>query len=120
MALAVVRDEIIGRGDELVAVDAMLDRATGGFAALVLEGEAGIGKTALWEAGRAVAEERGFGVLSSRPARSDAQLSLGVFGDLFSTVSPELLSHLPGPQRRALDIGRERGIGHRQRGLANG
>lgn len=104
MALVVGRDEIIGRGDELVAADAMLERASGGFAALVLEGEAGIGKTALWEAGRAAAEERGFRVLSSRPARSDAQLLLGVFGDLFSTVSPRLLSQLPGPQRRALDV----------------
>ncbi len=104
MALAVGRDEIIGRGDELVAMDAMLEHAAGGFAALVLEGEPGIGKTALWEAGRAAAEERGFRILSSRPARSDAQLSLGVFGDLFSTVSPGLLSRLPGPQRRALDV----------------
>jgi DNA-binding CsgD family transcriptional regulator len=104
VALAIGRDEIIGRGDELVAVDAMLEHAAGGFAALVLEGEAGIGKTALWEAGRAAAEERGFRILSSRPARSDAQLSLGVFGDLFATVSPGLLSRLPGPQRRALDV----------------
>jgi len=104
VALAVGRDEIIGRRDELVAVDAMLEQAEGGFAALVLEGEPGIGKTALWEAGRAAAEERGFRTLSSRPARSDAQLSLGVFGDLFSPVSPELLSRLPGPQRRALDV----------------
>ena len=104
MALAVARGEIIGRGDELVAVDAMLEHAASGFAALVLDGEPGIGKTALWEAGRAAAEERGFRVLSSRPARSDAQLSLGVFGDLFATVSPGLLSRLPGPQRRALDV----------------
>ena len=104
MALAVGRNEIIGRGDELVAVDEMLERASGGFAGLVLEGEPGIGKTALWDAGRAAAAERGFRILSSRPARSDAQLSLGVFGDLFSTVSPELLARLPGPQRRALDV----------------
>ena len=104
MALAVGRDEIIGRRDELVAVDALLEHAVSGFAALLLEGEPGIGKTALWEAGRAAAEERGFRVLSSRPARSDALLSLGVFGDLFSDVSPGLLFQLPGPQRRALDV----------------
>ena len=47
MAPEVGRDEIIGRGDELVAVDAMLEHAAGGFAAFVLEGEPGIGKTAL-------------------------------------------------------------------------
>src|SRR5262249_44348244 len=97
-------DDIIGRGDELVAIDSLLVRATAGFAVLVLEGEPGIGKTVLWETGRSAAEERGFRVLSSRPARADRQLSLGVFGDLFSTVSPEVLSRLPGPQRRALDV----------------
>jgi len=104
VALAVGRDEIIGRGDELVAIDSLLARAADGLAVLALEGEAGIGKTALWETGRSRAEERGFRVLSSRPARSDRQLSLGVFGDLFSTVPPELFSRLPEPQRRALDV----------------
>ena len=103
-ALAVGRNEIIGRGDELVAVDEMLERASGGFAALVLEGEPGIGKTALWNAGER--RRRSVASASCRRGRRgpDAQLSLGVFGDLFSTVSPELLARLPGPQRRALDV----------------
>src|SRR5512133_4294397 len=82
----------------------MLDRTAGGPAALVLVGEAGIGKTALWEAGRAAAEERGFRVLSSRPAGSEAQLPLGVFGDVFSAVPAELLQELPDPQRRVLEV----------------
>ena len=55
-------------------------------------------------AGRAAAEERGFRILWSRPARSDAQLSLGVFGDLFSTVASGLTFSILGPQRRALDV----------------
>ena len=42
-------DEIVGRGVELAAVERFVDRATRSFAALVLEGEAGIGKTTIWE-----------------------------------------------------------------------
>jgi DNA-binding CsgD family transcriptional regulator len=96
--------QVIGRADELAAVDRLLARAARACAALVFEGEAGIGKTALWGVGRAVAQERGFRVLSSRPARSETQLPLGVFGDLFSGVSADLLEKLPGPQRRALEV----------------
>ena len=40
----------------------------GGMAALVLEGEAGIGKSTLWLAGVEAARERGLRVLSARPA----------------------------------------------------
>lgn len=97
-------DEVIGRGDELAAIDRLLERALEAPAALVFEGEPGIGKTALWESGRAVAEERGFRILVSRPGRSEAQLALTGFGDLFSEIPAELVASLPAPQRRALDI----------------
>jgi ATP-dependent Clp protease ATP-binding subunit ClpA len=39
---------IIGRDEELAQVDEFLQAAGGGFAALILDGEAGIGKTAVW------------------------------------------------------------------------
>jgi DNA-binding CsgD family transcriptional regulator len=98
------RAEIIGRADELAATERLLTRAETGPAALLIEGEPGIGKTALWESGRAQARERGFRVLSSRPARSEAQLPLTGFGDLFSAAPTELVASLPGPQRQALDV----------------
>jgi predicted ATPase len=41
--------EIIGRRDELQALEAFLETAPGGGQALLLEGEAGIGKTILWD-----------------------------------------------------------------------
>jgi DNA-binding CsgD family transcriptional regulator len=97
-------DEVVGRGDELAAIERLLTRAEGDRAALVLTGEAGIGKTTLWHAARGAAEERGFRVLASRPARSEAQLPLGGFGDLFGGVAGDLLARLPEPQRRALEI----------------
>ena len=105
MAVAVgPSEEVIGRAEELAAVEGMLERAATDFAALSLEGEAGIGKTALWRAGRMAAQRRGFRILSSRPTRSEAQLPLGVFGDLFSQVPTEVLERLPAPQRRALEV----------------
>ena len=97
-------DEVIGRGDELAAIERLLERATEAPGALVLEGEPGIGKTALWESARAVAGGRGFRVLASRPGRADAQLALAGFGDLFAVVPSELVESLPAPQRRALDV----------------
>ena len=43
-----VADEILGRDAELAAIASWLDRLMAGPVALVLEGEAGIGKTTLW------------------------------------------------------------------------
>jgi len=97
-------EEVIARSYELGAVERLLSRAAAGPAALVLSGEAGIGKTTLWNAARAEAGARGFRVLSSRPARTEAQLPLGGFGDLFGGVPAELLERLPDPQRRALEV----------------
>jgi hypothetical protein len=43
--------EIVGREEELDSLHAFIGEAGGGLAALVLEGEAGIGKSTLWLAG---------------------------------------------------------------------
>ena len=59
--------------DELRSVHAFLDRsAAAGMAALVLEGEAGIGKSTLWLAGVEAARERGLRVplVSARRGRA--------------------------------------------------
>ncbi len=42
--------DVIGRAEELQAVDRFLEQASHGLASLVIDGEAGIGKTALWRA----------------------------------------------------------------------
>ena len=97
-------DEIVGRGTELAAVAAFLDRAAGGLAALVVEGEAGIGKSTVWEAAVEAAASRGWLVLTSRPARSEQGLTLGGLTDLFGDVGDETLGRLPAPQRQALGV----------------
>lgn len=93
--------EVIARDGELAFVEAFLDRPAEGPRALVLEGEAGIGKSTLWLAGVAAARERSFRVLSSRPAETEGTLQNVVLGDLFRDVAPEALANLPAPRRRA-------------------
>ena len=56
--------EIVGREEDRASVEAFVGRAEGGAAALVLEGEAGIGKSTLWLAGVELARARGLRVLS--------------------------------------------------------
>ena len=51
--------EIVGREEDRATVEAFVGRAEGGASALVLEGEAGIGKSTLWLAGVEVARSRG-------------------------------------------------------------
>jgi hypothetical protein len=84
-------------GDFLDAIDA-------GPIALVLEGEVGIGKTALWNEGLAAALGRLFRVLVCRPSESEAQLAYAALGDLLADVPEAALSELAEPQRRALEV----------------
>jgi predicted ATPase len=99
-----VPDEVVGRGNELAAVERFLERARGGLSALVLEGEAGIGKTTIWHEAVDMARTAGFTVLTSGPARSEQGLTLGGLTDLFADVDDEVLGGLPDPQRHALEI----------------
>ena len=94
---------IIGREQELAATGRLLDRAAEGAAALVLDGEAGIGKTTLWLEAVRVADARGFRVLQARPAESEAKLSYSAVADLVGAAFEETESELPPLQRRALE-----------------
>jgi KaiC/GvpD/RAD55 family RecA-like ATPase len=60
---------MIGRDHELAAIERWLheDARRGGV--LVVEGEAGIGKTTLWNAGVDLGTQEGFRVLATRPSR---------------------------------------------------
>ena len=75
--------EIVGREEDRASVEAFVGRAEGGAAALVLEGEAGIGKSTLWLAGVELARSRGLRVLLSRPAEAERGLAHAGLGDLF-------------------------------------
>jgi DNA-binding CsgD family transcriptional regulator len=95
-------EQLVGREAELQAIRDALERPTP--AAIVLEGEAGIGKTALWQAGLAAAEERGMRPLVARPAEAETGLSHASLGDILGPVVDELPADFPAVQRHALDV----------------
>jgi len=94
---------IVGREVELGAVERFLDRVALGPAALVIEGEAGIGKTTVWVEAIAAAEARSYRVLRAQPTEREATLSYGALADLVGAgVFEETRAALPAPQERAL------------------
>ena len=96
--------EIVGREEELASLDAFVSEAQGGLAGLVIEGDAGIGKSTLWLAGVEHARAQGLRVLSSRPAEAERGLAHAGLGDLFDDVLDDVLPALSLPRRRALEV----------------
>lgn len=86
--------EIVGRSAELEAVSGFVDGTTAARA-LLLRGEAGMGKTLLWQHLVRTARERGRAVLASQPTESEARLSFAALGDLVSGV-PTQIGRAPG------------------------
>jgi DNA-binding CsgD family transcriptional regulator len=95
---------LLGRESELRQVEGFLDRATNGHAVLVIEGEAGIGKTSLWTETVRRAAELGVQVYSCRPASAEAKLSFSALADLLERVPEEAFASLPDPQRHAVEV----------------
>jgi DNA-binding CsgD family transcriptional regulator len=95
---------VVGRERELSQAEEFLDAAGERFAALVLEGDPGIGKTTVWREVVRRAEERSFLVLSCRAAATEAKLGLAAVADLLEPVPDTTFDSLVEPQRRALDV----------------
>ena len=95
---------LVGRDDELGTVEAFLGRIEHGPCALVLSGEPGIGKTILWEAGVAEAEQRAVRVLVAAGVEAEASLSFAGLSELVAPVFDEVAPELLEPRRRALEI----------------
>jgi ATP/maltotriose-dependent transcriptional regulator MalT len=95
---------VVGRQNELAAVEAFLGSVEEGPRALVLSGEAGIGKTILWEIGVAEAERRWGRVLAGRGSEAEASLSFAGLSDLLGPIFDDVAPSLLPPRRRALEI----------------
>jgi DNA-binding CsgD family transcriptional regulator len=95
---------LIGRDEEIAAVEGFLDTLMRGPAALYLSGEAGIGKSTVWRAEVASAGSRSFRVLVCRPAEAEAGLPFVALADLMGSVPQAVLASLPAPQRGALEV----------------
>jgi DNA-binding CsgD family transcriptional regulator len=97
--------DVLGRDDELRSLQAFLDRpAPSGLGALVLEGDAGIGKSTLWLASVETARQRGLRIFTSRPAEVELGVAFAGLGDLLEGALGDVVSELAAPRRRALEI----------------
>jgi DNA-binding CsgD family transcriptional regulator len=93
-------DAPVGRDAELESMREFLTRRTA--AALLVEGEVGMGKTTLIRSAAADATERGWRVLECRPAAAEAQLPFAALADALGDAVDEVIPALPAPQRTAL------------------
>lgn len=94
---------VIGQSTHQSAIGAFLDSMALGPSALLIEGEPGIGKTTLWSAVVEQAHERGFQVLSTRPAAAESVLAYTALADLLEEADPRAWADLPAPQLLAVD-----------------
>ena len=97
-------DRLIGRGSELEVLNRFLAEVTCGPVAVLIAGEAGIGKTVLWKAASQEAVGLGHQLLVARPAESETNLPFAGLADLLEDVAGSVLSDLPAPQQRALEV----------------
>jgi len=95
---------IFGRASELAAIAWFLGAVLEGPAALVLQGEAGIGKTALWEESVAGAAGRGCVVLRVRAGPADAELPFSGLTELLDPIVDRVLPELSPPLVTALNV----------------
>lgn len=93
---------VVGREEELGAVEALLEAVTQGPAAALIEGAAGIGKTTLWAAGVEAARRQGARTLVSTGAGAEVKLGYAALTDLLAEIEDAPIDALPAPQRRAL------------------
>jgi DNA-binding CsgD family transcriptional regulator len=91
------------RPAEEAALSEFLAAASDAPAALLVDGEAGIGKTTLWQAGLRRARDRGFRVLSARAVNAQFVLAYASLADLLDGVPASAWADLPDPQRIAVD-----------------
>jgi DNA-binding CsgD family transcriptional regulator len=95
---------LVARASELAAVQRFLSTVSTGSRVLSLEGEAGIGKTTLWNEGLEQARARGFHVLISRAGRAETKHSYAGLSDVLSSTPQQALADLPEPQRHAIAV----------------
>ena len=92
----------IRRSVEFRAIADFLMSAERQPSGLVIEGEAGIGKTTLWLAALDEARARGFRVLPARVGQAESVLAYAALADLLSGVEHEVIAGLPEVQRLAV------------------
>jgi DNA-binding CsgD family transcriptional regulator len=95
---------LVDRQQELAAARSLLTGLDDGPRGLLVEGDAGIGKTAVWRSALTEAERRGCRVLRCVAEQAEARLAFVGLGDLASGLADDHLATLPAPQREALEV----------------
>ncbi len=94
----------VGRDAELAEVDLFLGQMSAASCALALEGDAGIGKTTIWQQTVDRSRDAGMLVLACRPAAAEAKLSFSGLSDMLAGVQEPAFEALPDLQRNALEV----------------
>nr|WP_268778112.1 AAA family ATPase [Mycolicibacterium malmesburyense] len=94
---------VIERPAEFRAVSDFLQSVDSGPCALVIEGDAGAGKTTLWLAGISAARDRGLRILTARAGQAETTLAYAAVADLFGDIPSDVFAGLPEVQRLAVD-----------------
>jgi DNA-binding CsgD family transcriptional regulator len=97
-----VSEGLIGRDTEIGRLDAVLDRLRERGAALIIRGEAGIGKSALLGCCRERASSLGARALTTIGVESEAELAFAGLHQLLRPITRRM-DLLPVPQREVLD-----------------
>lgn len=97
------RAEIVGRDEELALISSFLTDEAGSDV-LLIEGEAGIGKTTLWREAVARAANKEWIVLETRPSAAEAGLAFSGISDLLGPKLDDPALELRAPQAAALEI----------------
>src|SRR4029077_5261344 len=105
--------DLIEREQECAILDALVDGLREGGGAVVVRGEAGIGKSALLQRARRRAAAQGFRSLVSVGVESEAELA---FAGLHQLLRPVIgtAAHLPESQRQALEAALGLGVDPRE------
>jgi DNA-binding CsgD family transcriptional regulator len=99
---------LVGRDAEIAEIRAFLSAASGAPAALVIAGDAGIGKTVVWQHVLHTAD-RSCRVLGCQPAPAERPLAFSALDDLFDDVAGEVFLALEEPRRHAVEAALLRG-----------
>jgi DNA-binding CsgD family transcriptional regulator len=97
-------EPLVGRDGELEAIYRAFESLGEGPFAVLVEGEAGIGKTRVWQEALRRAGAHGYRLFTCRPVESEVELGFAALSDLLGESLDDISQRLPGPQRRALEV----------------
>lgn len=111
---------LVGRDRELAALREFVDNARADGGALVVVGEAGVGKTALLEAVAAAAAVTGTRILRASGVEFEAEVSFAGLHQLLSPIAPQLAGLRPDFRHAiSVSLGMEDGVAADRLALAN-